>query len=342
MRSRPRKPAWPSLVWNTCASIAERVEGPHPADAEEDLLAQAVLGVAAVEAVGDRADVGRVLVDVGVEQVERDAADLGLPDPGDEGLAGQVDLDPHVLARREGHRVRVEVGVALLLPAVDRQRLAEVAVPVEEADADEGHAEVAGRLEVVAGEHAEAARVLREGLGDAELGGEVGHRAQRGAVAGLEPAVARRRSAASSASHLAEEAHEGRRRRPARRAARAARGPSRRTGSWTVASQASGSTQRNRSRVWASQDQRRFMASSSSAASSGGMDGRTVKLRRAFIAATLPSRPPWELGERVPRNALFTPRVPSPWVEVAIGEASDGPAGARGGGEGRQGARSSS
>ena len=73
----------------------------------------------------------------------------------------------------------VEVGVALLLPAVGVERLAEVAVPVEEADADERHAEVAGRLEVVAGEHAEAAGVLGERLGDAELGREVGDRAQR-------------------------------------------------------------------------------------------------------------------------------------------------------------------
>ena len=32
---------------------AERVERPHAADAEQDLLAQPVLGVAAVEAVGD-------------------------------------------------------------------------------------------------------------------------------------------------------------------------------------------------------------------------------------------------------------------------------------------------
>ena len=59
---------------------AERVERPHAADAEEDLLAQAVLGVAAVEPVGDLAQVVGVLVDVGVEQVERDAADVGPPD----------------------------------------------------------------------------------------------------------------------------------------------------------------------------------------------------------------------------------------------------------------------
>ena len=50
---------------------------------------------------------------------------------------------------------------------------------VEEADADEREAEVVGRLEVVAGEHAEAAGVLGERGGDAELGGEVGDRSQQ-------------------------------------------------------------------------------------------------------------------------------------------------------------------
>ena len=73
---------------------AERVERADAADAEEDLLPQPVLGLAAVEPVGDVAEVGRVLLDVGVEQVQRHAPDLRLPDPGDQRGAGQVDLDP--------------------------------------------------------------------------------------------------------------------------------------------------------------------------------------------------------------------------------------------------------
>ena len=213
---------------------AERLERPHAADAEEDLLAQPVLGVAAVEPVGDLAHVVGVVLDVGVEQVERDAADVGPPHLGVSGWPARSTVDPH--ARRSGvsaMRVGVEVGVALLLPAVGVERLAEVAVPVEEADADEGHAEVAGRLQVVAGQHAEAAGVLRERLGDAELGGEVGDRAQRArAVAGLEPAGLRRGSGCSSVVHLVEEAEEagvgGQRVEPLA----ASPSPSRRTGSW--------------------------------------------------------------------------------------------------------------
>src|SRR3546814_10761685 len=86
----------------------ERIEGPHTADAEEDLLAQAVLGVASVEAVGYAAHLRRVLVDVGVEQVQRDAPDLGLPDASHERRARQVDLDADAIAGRDGHGVRVD------------------------------------------------------------------------------------------------------------------------------------------------------------------------------------------------------------------------------------------
>ena len=84
-------------------------------------------------------------------------------------------------SRSSGQRqlVGVEDGVALLLPAVAVERLLEVAVAVEQADADERDAEVGGRLEVVAGEDAEPAGVLRQHRGDAELGREVRDRAGR-------------------------------------------------------------------------------------------------------------------------------------------------------------------
>ena len=61
---------------------AEGAQRPHPADAEHDLLAQPVVLVAAVEAVGDGDAVGGVALDVGVEQVQRDAPDVGAPDVG--------------------------------------------------------------------------------------------------------------------------------------------------------------------------------------------------------------------------------------------------------------------
>ena len=105
----------------------------------------------------------------------------------------------------------VELGDALLLPAVGVEALAEVALGVEQPDADERHAEVGRRLEVVAGQHAEAAGVLRQGLGDAELGGEVGDRAQR--RAGAEPnhagALERRLEAAVHGADVVDDAGVG-------------------------------------------------------------------------------------------------------------------------------------
>ena len=94
-----------------------------------------------------------------------------------------------VAQQRDRQPVGVEHRVGLLLPALAGERLLEVAVPVEQADADDRDAEVAGRLEVVAGQDAEAAGVLRQHGGDAELGREVGDRGRPVAAAALVPAV---------------------------------------------------------------------------------------------------------------------------------------------------------
>ena len=55
---------------------------PDPADADQHLLLDPLFLVAAVEPVGDVAQVGVVLLDVGVQQQQRHPPDLGHPDPG--------------------------------------------------------------------------------------------------------------------------------------------------------------------------------------------------------------------------------------------------------------------
>ena len=72
---------------------------------------------------------------------------------------------------------RVEIGLRVLLVAIGVDLLAEVAAPVEEADADERQRRIRCGLAVVAGQHAEAARVDLHRLVDAVLGAEVGDRA---------------------------------------------------------------------------------------------------------------------------------------------------------------------
>jgi len=57
--------------------------------------------------------------------------------------------------------------------------LAEVALLIKDADADHRQTEITCRLQLVAGDVAEATRVDREGLAERELHAEVGHASQR-------------------------------------------------------------------------------------------------------------------------------------------------------------------
>ena len=152
----------------------QRIERPDPADAEEDLLAETVLHVAPVEAVGHQLERLGVLGKVGVEQVQRRAPDIRPPDLCLEHLPVELHLDAYPVAQLQRHRMRVQVREALLLPAVDAERLTEVPVAVEEADRNEGDPQVRCRLQVVTREHSEPARVLGNRLADPELRGEVG------------------------------------------------------------------------------------------------------------------------------------------------------------------------
>jgi hypothetical protein len=150
----------------------------HATDAEHHLLLQAVLAVAAVQPVRDRARPLGIAVDIGIEQVQRDAPDLDPPDLHAHRhecarLVGYLDDRAHVL-ECEGEPPRVVFRVALGLPVARVELLPEVALAVEEPDGDERHAEVRGRLQMVSREHAEPARVDRKARVEAELAGEVG------------------------------------------------------------------------------------------------------------------------------------------------------------------------
>ena len=92
-------------------------------------------------------------------------------------IATRIGLAVGPDGRLDRQQVGVVVEVRFLLPAVGVERLAEVALGIKQADADQRDAQVAGALEVVAGQDAEAARVDRQALVEAELGREVGDRA---------------------------------------------------------------------------------------------------------------------------------------------------------------------
>ena len=83
--------------------LGERADRPHPADAGEDLLLDAVFLVAAVEPVGDAAQIVLVLRDVGVQQQQRNSADLRDPHPGPQ-LGGVRHRQLHQHRRRPPRR----------------------------------------------------------------------------------------------------------------------------------------------------------------------------------------------------------------------------------------------
>ncbi len=178
---------------------AERVQRPHAADAEQQVLAQAHVGVAHVEARGDPAVGDVVLRPVGVEQQQRHAAHVDPPDLRDQlALAPERDRDGDrlaVVARDERARdpVGVRVDPVLVLPARGVDALAEVAVAVHQADRDQRHGQVGGLLEDVAGEHAEAAGVDGQRPVDGVLRAEEGGRRVVGDRRALERLLGERR-----------------------------------------------------------------------------------------------------------------------------------------------------
>ena len=185
MRCSTTNAAWPSLRCQTAGADAQRLERAHAADAEDDLLLHARLAVAAVQARRQLAIPRRVLLEVGVEQVQLDAAEAHAPDraPARCGCRAAPRrcraCRPAVIAGSIGALSQRQPLVDLLLPAFGRHALVEVALRIHEADADERHAEVARFLAVIAGEHAEAAGVDRQRLVQRELRGEVGDRTRR-------------------------------------------------------------------------------------------------------------------------------------------------------------------
>ena len=111
----------------------------------------------------------------GVEQVERHAADLHPPDLGLHRAARAARRRScsglPSSSRHELHRHVVEVVVRVASPAASRRRSGTggSSPAVEQPDADQRQAQVAGRLQVVAGQHAQAAGVDRQALGQPEL-----------------------------------------------------------------------------------------------------------------------------------------------------------------------------
>ena len=137
---------------------------PQAADPEQEFLADASLAIATVQRRRDLAKLRGVALDVGVQEVEGDSTDLCAPDRRAYGRSGHCDLDVELRAVRAELPVDRHVGpiirrVALLLPPVHVEGLAEVSVAVQQSDADERQAQVGCRLEVIPRQDAKSAGI---------------------------------------------------------------------------------------------------------------------------------------------------------------------------------------
>ena len=151
----------------------------HPAHAQQQFLLETLVPAAAIQAVGDVARRFIIARDVGIQQQQWDASDVGPPDVGQQftavGKRQHYRCSGSVFFTQEceGESVRVKDGIGLLLPGVAGEGLLEVAGLVEEPDSDQRDTQIGCRLEVVAGQDAEAAGVLGEHSADSVLGREV-------------------------------------------------------------------------------------------------------------------------------------------------------------------------
>ena len=163
----------------------ERAQRAQAADAEDHFLAHPRGLIPAVQAMGDVTIRGDVLGAIGVEQIDRNAAHLRLPQPRDDLAPGDAHRDLEPLARRIAHRLdrqiaRVALAIFGLLHPVVVDGLSEIPLLVQKPHRHEVGALVARRLAVVPGEHPEASGVDGEALVKAVLGAEVRHQRRLG------------------------------------------------------------------------------------------------------------------------------------------------------------------
>ena len=185
MRSTPRKPAWPSFMWNTCGSgspstaVNARMARTPPMPARISCLIRCSWSPPYSRSVTPRRSCSVSGMSESKQQ-QRNSTDLRDPHPRVE--LGRSPASPArpapaspvgVGEQPQRQTLRVERRVVLVLPAVGGQRLPEVARPVVQPDRDQRQPQVRRRLQVVAGQDAEATGVVRQHLGDAELHREV-------------------------------------------------------------------------------------------------------------------------------------------------------------------------
>ena len=145
---------------------AHSLQRAESTDPEQQLLANAHAAVAAIQARSEFAVLGSITLDIRIKKQQVAPAHLHPPDFGANNAAAGYEIHFHGLAifadgRLHGKLIDVSLEVLLLLPAVAIQALAEVALAVEQSNADQGNVQVRRALDMVSRKNAQAARVNR-------------------------------------------------------------------------------------------------------------------------------------------------------------------------------------
>ena len=155
----------------------ERAQRFHAADAQNNFLADAHFEIAAIKLGRDQAILGVVFRCVGIEQIQTDAADLQLPDFGENVATKKLDGDEQIgialahFANREVMKILIQTDG--LLNAVLVDLLFEITVAIKESDGDEVQIEIARGFAMIARQNAQTAGIIRDRFVKTKFGREI-------------------------------------------------------------------------------------------------------------------------------------------------------------------------
>jgi hypothetical protein len=158
-------------------AVSKRAERPHPADSEDDLLAESVAEISSIQEMGELS-VGRgVLRKIGIEEVHGDdsapdAAHLVPPRPDRDVAAFEGHDDPrlHLLKKILHH----PFDRLLALPSAPVEALMEIALAVEKTHRDHGQSEIRRGTNRIPAEDSEPAGIGGHSRLEPDLHGEIG------------------------------------------------------------------------------------------------------------------------------------------------------------------------
>ena len=160
---------------------AQFLQRQDAADAQQNLLLETILPIAAIEAVGDGTVELGVHVVVGVQQIKADAPHIRTPHQGMHMIVHIGHVDHHLIAVGIEHTLNGQ-GIEILrvilgnLLAVHAEALCEIAITIEEPHGTHVDIAVRSLFQIVAGQHAQTARIDFQHLRQTKFHAEIGHR----------------------------------------------------------------------------------------------------------------------------------------------------------------------